>query len=107
VCWRCQNPIHPDEPWDLGHDDSGKRYMGPEHRRCNRSHGGKLRAAQLYGHREQTTRPRFGGLPDPDPENMVDRWSRHWSGGFNPRCPDCREFGEACDFALKWAAQDA
>jgi len=26
-------------------------------------------SAQLYGHREQTTRPRFGGLPDRDPDN--------------------------------------
>jgi hypothetical protein len=31
----------------------------------------------------------------------VDRWSRHWDGPrYNPRCPDCRERGSACDVAL-------
>src|SRR5215204_7073433 len=29
---------------------------------------------------------RFGGMPDADPGNAADRWSRHRYGGFNPRC---------------------
>lgn len=40
TCWRCDQPIRPDEPWDLGHDNGVHR--GPEHaNRCNRSAAGK------------------------------------------------------------------
>jgi hypothetical protein len=41
---------------------------------------------------------------DPEPTNGVDRWSRHWAGPFNPRCPDCRKLGSACDAADKAAS---
>lgn len=46
-CWRCLRLIPPGAKWDLGHMPGGGRH--PEHRYCNRSAGGKARAAQLYG----------------------------------------------------------
>jgi hypothetical protein len=106
-CWRCRKPIAPGAPWDLGHVEGaaavaefGARY--PEHRRCNRATLPRM-LAEARGeapHRAPgSNEPRFGGLPDPTPGNSVERWSRHWSGGFNPRCPDCRARGSACEKA--------
>jgi hypothetical protein len=41
----CGQPIHADEPWDLGHDEQ-RNYRGPEHRACNRATRGALREAR-------------------------------------------------------------
>jgi hypothetical protein len=38
TCWRCGEPINPDDDWDLGHDDLDRSiYRGPEHRAHNRA----------------------------------------------------------------------
>jgi hypothetical protein len=85
MCARCRKPIHPREKWHLGHDDSGTRWIGPEHAACNLADGGRKRAAQLYG------RP-AGEASTATPA----RWSRHWCGGFDDRCPVCRASGVPC-----------
>lgn len=43
TCWRCGEPILPNEAWDLGHADEDRSITrGPEHaRRCNRREAGK------------------------------------------------------------------
>jgi hypothetical protein len=42
ICWRCGQPIRPDEPWDLGHDDHDRSiHRGPEHSTCNRVAGAR------------------------------------------------------------------
>lgn len=48
-CARCGDPISPDEPWDLGHDDFDRsRYSGPEHARCNRGAPNKLHPSRAW-----------------------------------------------------------
>lgn len=42
TCWRCREWIAPDQPWDLGHDDTDRTiYRGPEHQHCNRATHGR------------------------------------------------------------------
>jgi hypothetical protein len=48
-CWRCGRRILPGSFWDLGHADwDSTRWMGPEHRGCNRSAGARKKQA-MYG----------------------------------------------------------
>ncbi len=104
VCARpdCTFPgglIQPGQAWDLDHDDSDpthQRYPGASHASCNRRTVTHLK--QQLG-QVNAQPPRFDGLPDPDPGNTVDRWSRHWGGPFNPRCPHCRRLGGPCEEA--------
>jgi hypothetical protein len=57
--------------------------MGPEHAYCNTAAGARKTNAQ---------RAKRNAAPA--------RWSRHWYGDqFDPRCPDCRTRGAACDAA--------
>jgi hypothetical protein len=104
-CWRCGKPIPPGSRWDLGHVDEEGRRLGfpdrhPEHVACNRRTMSHLREGLARA-------DRFGGLPDPEPQNEAVRWSRHWdSGRFNPRCPDCRERGSMCERALELAREE-
>lgn len=54
-CWRCRGPIHPGQPFDVGHRDpnggNGMGNLAPEHRHrtggCpgNRAEGGRVGAA--------------------------------------------------------------
>lgn len=58
TCWRCHEPIHPGQPFHLGHDDDDRRIIrGPECPTCNLSAAGKA------SHR---TDPR-GQNPSPPP----------------------------------------
>ena len=112
-CWRptCRTPSEPISPrsWDLGHVDPELRHVfgerWPEHPRCNRRTVSHLKE-RLYG-KPGAPEPTFPGLPDPEPTNTVTRWSRHWYGPFNPRCPDCRKTGKPCELALRFTADEA
>lgn len=61
-CWRCGRLIAPGTPFDVGHlDDQAPadlENLMPEHRRCNRSAGGRAGAAitnAMRGARASTT----------------------------------------------------
>jgi hypothetical protein len=41
ACVRCMRLIQPGTPWDLDHNSDRTDYLGPSHRRCNRSIGGR------------------------------------------------------------------
>jgi hypothetical protein len=111
-CWRCGDPIPAYARWDLGNVDEDGRRRGfplrhPEHRHSRDCSAGGNRATVTHLKQQLSERERrFGGLPDPTPGNSVERWCRHWSGGFNPRCPDCRARGEACEAAQRFEASE-
>src|SRR3954453_21612141 len=61
------------------------------HASCNR--GRRVKPAR-YVARRHSGPPGLAvvpGLSDPEPDNKVVSWSRHWFGPANPRCPHCRE----------------
>ena len=41
ICPTCLGPILPGQPWDLGHGDGPREYLGPQHRACNRRTAGR------------------------------------------------------------------
>ena len=107
VCWRCGKPIAPGSEWHLGHDDTGTRWMGPEHKKCNLSDAGRKRAAQLFGPSTVQGAAEGAASPSTRPDLYpagVTRWSRHWAGPFNLACPKCRQLGRACEDAVDGAA---
>lgn len=55
ICLHDTRWINPQEPWDLAHDRVNGGYLGPAHRRCNRSEGAR------YGNtrRGQSTRSTY------------------------------------------------
>jgi hypothetical protein len=57
-CWRCARTIDVGMPFDMGHvvdvaSGGGQGPLLPEHRRCNRSAGARLRAKKMAGRQER------------------------------------------------------
>jgi hypothetical protein len=55
-CARCQQPIAPDQAWDLGHNDDRTGYNGPECVPCNRGAGARNATAVRMQRQQTTTR---------------------------------------------------
>jgi hypothetical protein len=48
ICPRCEEPIGPDQLWDLGHDDRDPSRSRPEHRVCNRAAANALKTSREW-----------------------------------------------------------
>lgn len=56
-CRRCDQPIEPGRPWDLGHPDADcPKPKAPEHATCNRKVGGANGAKVTNAMRRPTVR---------------------------------------------------
>lgn len=55
-CARCQEPIAPDQAWDLGHNDDRTGYNGPECVPCNRGAGARNATAVRMQRQQTVTR---------------------------------------------------
>jgi len=55
-CFRCNEDIAADGPWDLGHNDDRTAWTGPEHVKCNRAAGGANGAAVTNQKKQTITR---------------------------------------------------
>lgn len=56
TCVRCGKNIEPGQHWDLDHTEDRTGYLGPAHRSCNRSAGGRNGAATTNAKKLMTTR---------------------------------------------------
>lgn len=49
TCWRCRQPIKPDEVWDVGHaDEDPNIWRGPEHASENRATSTRRKARKRW-----------------------------------------------------------
>jgi hypothetical protein len=82
ACARCGRQILPGTPWDLDHSPDRSGYLGPSHRRCNRSTAKRRQPARrasaaTVDYRDDPDRGVYWGPPN-EPGRAPQRWSRHW-----------------------------